>query len=170
MKIKLFYTALVLPLLFCVIACENENQINQDFSGKLVTHSSCKYNKSTLEEPNIPDTVSCVQYAYDATSGKLNIKHINAGFNCCPEKLSCTFSLVGDTVTIEEAEEDGFCDCLCLYDLDIEVTGIGAKGYVLKFVEPYWRDQEPLVFNINLAAQSSGSHCMIRKKYPWIEF
>ena len=170
MKSKFLYTAFVLAIMFCVITCENENQTNQTFSGKMISHSACKSKKSTTIDSDTPDTLSCVEYNYEASTGKLILKHINAGFNCCPQEINGTVTLNNDTIIIEEKESGGFCDCECLFDLDFEVTGLEAKTYVVRFIEPLWNRPDKLIFNVDLSVLTSDSYCMVRKNYPWIEF
>ncbi len=145
-----------------LISCHKENPISQNMTGKLVSHSDCKSNKSVFA-----DTVSCVEYSFQPSSGKLLLKHINSAFNCCPGEISCLVSILNDTITIIEQESQTLCNCDCIYDLDIEVNGVTAKMYRLKFIEPYLGDQEPLDFMINLATEVTGSLCVTRTNYPW---
>ncbi|MFO7657896.1 MAG: hypothetical protein R6W78_12595 [Bacteroidales bacterium] len=170
MKTHFLLLAVILLAICCVIGCEKETHGKASLSAELVSHTGCKNKKTTVTGSEIPDTLSCVEYNYDVSEKKLKLKHINAGFNCCPGELSCSVNVVGDTMIIGETEEEGSCDCLCLYDLDVEVSGIEAKAFVIKFIEPYWQEKEKLIFNVDLGSQSSGSYCMVRKQYPWIEF
>jgi hypothetical protein len=101
------------------------------------------------------------------TSKILIFKHINAGFNCCPEGFYCNVSLKNDTIVIEEFENSSLCDCNCLFDLDIEVKGVETKTYQIKFIEPYCGDQAKLEFPVNLAVLKDGIFCVTRTRYPW---
>jgi hypothetical protein len=97
----------------------------------------------------------------------LTVKHINAGFNCCPDSLYCKVDLEGDTILIQELENSTLCHCNCLYDLVIEIKGIDLKKYHVKFIEPYVADQNKLLFEIDLTEDSTGSYCVTRQQYPW---
>lgn len=153
-----------------IICCEKDNSSKKEinFSGSLTSYSSCKNNfKSTLEVNETPDTLSCVEYVFDNENNKLTLKHINAGFNCCPDTITCDIKLNGDTIQIEEHEGAALCDCNCVYDLDLEIKGVEAKKYRVKMVEPYADDQAKLDFQIDLIQNASGSYCVTRKQYPW---
>ena len=150
-------------------SCDNENESQQqhDIKGRLTGHSECKNKKAFLETIETSDTLSCVEYVYDAVNSRLLLHHINAGFNCCPGNLSCAVTMINDTILIAESEEHYLCDCDCLYDLDIEVIGVENRKYLIKFSEPYLGEQEPLVFEADLPASATGSYCVLRFQYPW---
>ena len=169
MNTKLLYVAFVLGVIISVNACEDENKTNHPVEGKMISHSSCKGKKTTYDEPYVytPDTLSCVKYDYEPSTGKLILTHRNAGFNCCPDSIYGLVSLSNDTILIEEKELYGLCDCDCLYDLNFEITGIEAKVYIIRFVEPYWRQEEKLIFEVDLSSQPVDSLCMTRTYYPW---
>ncbi len=164
-----------LPLLFvfitiAIMSCEKEsNTANLPlFSGQIVAHSECKYDtKSTSSLSETPDSLSCVEYSFNNDSHKLILKHINAGFNCCPGELKLNPILKNDTIIIEESESESACNCNCIFDLDIEIEGVAAKKYQLRFIEPYVGEQEKLNFEIDLSQSASGSFCATRKQYPW---
>jgi hypothetical protein len=159
------YVTLIVWFVFCLFAfirCE-ENLIGKRLSGKLISNTDCK----TSLKSNYPDTLSCMEYAWDASDNTLSLTHINAGFNCCPESLYCKISLSNDTIYIQEFEKKALCDCNCLYDLSIEINDITAKTYILHVIEPYAEGLDPLCFTINLNANKSGLYSVVRKQYPW---
>ncbi len=145
-----------------LLSCNKEDPAVQNTNGKLINISECKSGKSS-----VADTFSCVEYTFEPSSGKLLLKHVNSAFNCCPLEVTCTFSIVNDTIIIEEMESEPACNCDCLYDLDIEISGITAKIYRLKFIEPYLGDQEPLDFYIDIPSEPAGIKCVSRSNYPW---
>ena len=169
MKAKVIFILIVLTVIIFFDGCEKEkeNQTSTDFSGKLTSYSACKNFKSTQTEFDTPDTLCCVDYSFDASANKLIINHINSGFNCCPEILYCTIALKSDTIIIQEDEKEAGCNCLCLFDLDMEITGVESKKYQVKLIEPYTGDQEKLEFEMDLIKDKSGSVCVVRKNYPW---
>lgn len=159
MKIK--GKQLLILLIVFVAACD-KNSINNS-EGSLLTHTLCK-NEKDLE---FDTGESCVEYNYNTDEKILNIKHINTTFNCCPEKLYCNISFSGDTIIIEEFERKQECNCLCLYDMEMEVYEVERRTYFLKFIEPYLGDQEELFFEIDLSFNTSGLYCVDRVNYPW---
>jgi hypothetical protein len=165
---SLFAIALVGLL---IVSCEENDEINatSEVAGQLINHSFCKNNlKSSSEFSDFtPDTLSGVEYLYDKDKKKLSLKHINAGFNCCPDSLYCKIAIKGDTIVIQEFEKIAGCNCLCLYDLDIEIDGVEMRTYQIKFIEPYASDQKQIVFDLDLMSSSSGKYSVTRKHYPW---
>jgi hypothetical protein len=153
-----------------IISCENEKTGSQQLkiTGNLVNNSACKNElKSNSGLFDTPDSLSCIEYSFDDLNNKLTIKHINAGFNCCPDSLYCNVSLSNDTVIIEEFEASALCNCDCLYDLDMELDGVIPQKYHIRFIEPYAQDQEKLIFDIDLTKVKEESFCVTRKGYPW---
>ncbi len=159
----------ILLIMGLFIHCETET-INgsHKITGKLINSPSCKNDiKSTYNGIITPDSLSCVSYSYNELSKKLDINHINAGFNCCPKKIYCHINLMHDTIVIREFEAEALCDCDCLYDLHLEIYGLETGKYILKFIEPYRRHQKELISEIDLEKNKEGTFCAIRKEYPW---
>jgi hypothetical protein len=156
-----------LVVLLLSIGCDKEN--NKPVTGALVTsHSDCKSDRKAAFAEETPDSLSCINYTYDAAKNQLNIKHINAGFNCCFDSIICDVKYKQDTLVIEEKETSGLCNCNCLYDLNISVTGVEPGKWVIKMVEPYATEPlEQLVFKTDLNAVPSGHACIVRRHYPW---
>lgn len=168
--LALFFIAII--TFSCVKESNDENNISQELelSGEIVNSSSCKSElKSTFKFADTPDTLSCIHYEYNPVDKKLSLTHINAGFNCCPEGFYVETSLDDNTITIQEFENESLCDCNCLYDLEIELTEVEQKAYMLDFIEPYADGLQKISFEIDLANDTIGEYCVIRKKYPWVE-
>lgn len=162
------FLATVLFGLF-IISCEkNNNEKQLIITGQLISNSTCKSDlKSTNQHIETSDSLSCVEYLFDKENNKLTLTHINAGFNCCPDRLYCKVELIGDIIQIQEFEKTDACRCECLFDLDIEINGIDQKTYQIKFVEPYISDQNKIVFELDFNKNTSGSYCVTRTQYPW---
>ena len=133
-------------------------------SGSMTGQTGCKsFEKAAPETPSDQD---CIEYEYDGT-GTLLLKHVNAGFNCCPVMNNNIF-IEGDTIIVMEVETEGLCDCICLFDLDYEVINLPPGIYMIKVIEPYlWEGDDPLEFEINLTEAVSGSFCVNRTYGPW---
>lgn len=149
-------------------ACSGTHEQGSVPEGRLISYSSCKSAaKSTGADIDQNDTISCIQYQYDETTKLLSLQHINAGFNCCPGELTCTVTLLGDTIMVVESESVKGCKCDCLYDLDIEISGIEPQSYFLKIEEPYCGSQQEIGFKLDLPEIRSGNYCVSRTSYPW---
>ncbi len=165
MKSLLKYIILVL-FVIATISCDNDNS-STDISGRVTKHTGCKNELKSNTVTGTPDSLSCVEYSYNSSSGILKLTHINAGFNCCPEELYCTISINQDTIIIQEYEQAALCRCNCLYNLEIEMLGLATDKYVLKFIEPYAGNSKKIIFDIDLSAGQEGSFCVVRNNYPW---
>jgi hypothetical protein len=110
-----------------------------------------------------------VEYRSDE-SGRLQLRHLNAGFNCCPGKLGAEVNVSGRLITVTETEEQAGCRCLCLFDLEIEVTDLEQGEYALVLVEPYAASRGPaLVSTVSLGSSGEGRFCVERHGYPWAD-
>jgi hypothetical protein len=139
-----------------------------EITGEIISHTDCKSFSSEMQiSKDISSNESCAEYTYDPETGIMSMKHINATFNCCPEGIHCTISTSGDTIIIREAEDNGLCDCLCLFDADIQIDGLQPKIYFIKFKEPYLNKDAKLEFTIDLQNALSGDYCVTREEYPW---
>lgn len=162
----------VLPAVFVVLmsaamllaGCEG---YGERITAEVIDHTGCKSLKSGLADGITPDTISCINYVFEASSGTLKITHINAGFNCCPGTLTCHAEVVGDTLFIKENEQLAACSCNCLFDVNLTVRGLESREYIIKILEPYCDKQEKLIAHVNLAETPAGSFCVTRKQYPW---
>jgi hypothetical protein len=162
----------IVPLLFlfgvlATCTSEPENPDEMELTIRLIGNPQCVYLKSYEDQPEIPESQSCIEYAFDKDAGKLILRHIHAGFNCCPESLWCTVTYRNDTIIVKEFEKNMGCKCNCLYDLDLEVEGIEPGKYQLQIIEPYIGNQEPLGGLIDLYTLKQGCFCVIRSIYPW---
>ncbi len=169
MKTILCSILVTVVVAFLVYGCENEKEnIKQPvLSGTLIKNSGCKGKKSVADSIITPDSLSCAEYFYNSSTNKLIINHLNSGFNCCPDSISCSVSAAQDTIIISESEKTPLCNCDCLYDLEIEINGIEPKEYTIIFIEPYCGDQEQLIFRVNFSTETEGSFCVNRNHYPW---
>jgi hypothetical protein len=151
---------------FVLLCCEtdttftNENKI----IGKLVTHSGCKSSqKSTDTTRNSENDKTCIEYAYNSSTKKLELKHTDAPFNCCPDSLYCVVTKTANTVFVRECEAQPMCNCGCVYDLEIEITGIHAGPYEIIVENPYLSKTS---FTVDLSEKKEGSSCDPNVPFP----
>jgi hypothetical protein len=138
-------------------------------NGEVTGYTSCKGVSMAASRGDTADSLDCLEYDYDGQS-VLRLKHVNAGFNCCPDSLMAAFQISTGEIVIDEAEllTSGGCHCLCLYDLDYEVTGLAPDQYSIRVNQPYLTDDaEILEFTLDLTAARSGTFCVLRDFYPW---
>jgi hypothetical protein len=136
--------------------------------GTVVYHSSCLSHGRTeaAADSSRPD---CVSWEYDG-AGTLLLRHFAAPFNCCPESLLAAVTVRGDTILVAEDEQldGGGCNCLCVYELHIRITGLRTVPYRVRVREKYLPEGEaPLDFAVDLATSPTGARCEERHSYPW---
>jgi hypothetical protein len=161
--------ALVFMLALACIGCDEEEAdpivADPDISGNLVQVVGCK---SGFSQSSADRSQGCVQFTYDATSRKLTLVHVNAGFNCCPEEIKADVTVDNDTIRIVESQRGPNCRCDCLFDLHIVVENVPPRTFGVFVEEPLRNQQDvPIDFTIDLAKDTQGEHCVARNFYPW---
>jgi hypothetical protein len=168
MEIRFLSRMILLIVAIINCGCDKENRKESALTGQVVSYTACKNGlKSTSSSTAIADSLSCIDYSYDHANSTLIIKHINAGFNCCPENLYCNIRSSNDTIIIQESEKSNNCKCNCLYDINIQIRGVYFKKYQIRLIEPYSTERDKIIFEIDLTKNIKGSYCVVRKHYPW---
>lgn len=130
--------------------------------GELVKTSDCK---SGTKDLNPSPSEECLEYSFDE-GYTLTLKHLNAGFNCCPV-FHGDVKIEGGAIAIIESEtfEDGGpCRCLCLFDLDYEIRNLDPGEYTIAIEGVYGTS---LKATAELIPGDTGSYCEKRDDYPW---
>ncbi|NMC44905.1 MAG: hypothetical protein GYA46_13385 [candidate division Zixibacteria bacterium] len=136
-------------------------------SGRLVSHSDCLTMEKGDGDGEATIAQDCIEYQYDG-QGTLLLRHANAGLNCCPEDFAAVITVVDGVITIDETPIPGFCDCLCLFNLDYTVINLPPGTYTLSILEQCLHVGDlPLKGTIDLMTAPSGSFCLTRDHYPW---
>lgn len=144
--------------------CDHEPIVNPAID--LVSFTKCK-NRGLKSAADHSTNQDCIQYTW-VKGDTLKIKHVNAGFNCCPEGFRTELKVSGDTLIITEFENSSLCDCNCLYDLDYNLTGISKGIWWIKVVEPYVQiDAEKFSFRVDLSNTDAKEYCITRTGFPW---
>jgi len=138
-------------------------------NGYLVSSFGCKTFGTRTPMYDAPSDQDCIEYQYDGESVLL-LRHVNAGFNCCPDSLTARIRIREGMITIDEAEllYSGGCYCLCLFDVDYEIVDLPPGEYTIRINGMYLLEgDEVLEFTVDLASSPSGSFCVPRDHYPW---
>lgn len=140
---------------------------NNEPIGQLIDVTGCKNFIDDSDDLGEPQERDCIYYEY-SNQGALVLKHVNAAFNCCPEKIEADISIENGTIAIAEREENGLCDCMCLYDLDYEIRNLPLGAYQITVKEPYVPNgEDPMSFSVDLGLEPEGKFCVEREAYPW---
>ncbi len=167
---SIFAVLLAGALLFVLETCHSSS--GGSASGELVGRTDCKSSLSPAAPGGAAKPVTaagreCVTYEYDGL-GVLTLKHVDAGFNCCPGTISADFTISSTEIRIRETESSSLCDCECLFDLDYEFVNIRPGTYTIAITGPYQVEGDaPLEFTVELTRALSGSFCVERTHYPW---
>ncbi|MFH1194972.1 MAG: hypothetical protein V1720_04630 [bacterium] len=103
----------------------------------------------------------CIEYEYVMRS-YLQIKHINARFNCCPGEFIVESRFSGDSIIVKETTTERNCLCVCPYDLSYQIENVLLNRYYFKVDQGYPDGYETLEFEIDLTKQIYGVFCVER--------
>lgn len=131
---------------------------NHEHPGNIVTgNSGCKDNALGAAAISGGQTyIESVHYSYEGTT--LFLKHINTSFNCCPEHITATTTVTTGMITIEEREDSSNCDCICLYDLNMQIDNVEAGQYGVRISKPQIPAFPAIEFTMDLHTQPSGTY------------
>lgn len=151
--------------LVAIAGCERHNSVVPTIS--LTGNTECKGAGLKAGEDH-SSSQDCVLYRW-VPGDTLFIRHVNAGFNCCPEGFRTELNISGDTIVISEYENSALCDCNCLFDLEYELTGINRGNWWIRVEEPYVQQpgQMKIIFRANLKKMEQEEFCITRSEYPW---
>ncbi len=148
-----------------LISCERNNS-NGELSISVASDLVCK-GAVPLKTNDPPPEVSCINYSYDGDS-ILSMKHLNAGFNCCPDNFTVDIEIKGDSLIIREDDVKHGCKCNCLYDIEITVRNLPADKYHVRIIESYYNYSWPrLMFELDLKKTRTGEVCVTRPEGWW---
>lgn len=156
---------LVLSVIFLQTGCKQQEEAEIP-EGKLTKQSDCKQFASVLKSNFAPaNEQECILYYY--TGNTLYITHQNTAFNCCPGKIMASITVNDHVITIKEREQEAGCHCMCLYDLELEVSNLAQGTYRIIVDVPYLGGQPAMDFSCDLEEKSNGEYCADRNGYPW---
>jgi hypothetical protein len=122
MKSKLIFNIVVVLL---ITSCEGLHDLIKLKVDK-ITYGDCK-TEATKSENTERIEFKTVDKNY------LEIKHINAMFNCEPGRLLVSVSRENNTIFINENEEYPMANCICPYDLCYRIGPMDYGHYNIEF-------------------------------------
>lgn len=148
-------------------------QTGDDPVGVIDDYSGCKDLAGTYDylQPFSTDS-SCVVLNNFPADNLLRIYHINTAYNCCVDALDADFEFGESLITITGIEHPpgGFCDCICLYDINYSISNYDQGITTIRFVEPYRpAGQQQLEITVDLSLEGTWTFCVPREGYPWNE-
>ena len=168
-----FHSCFLLLIFFgCLIflqSCTDNKTTNPSSnpSGKYLTISVCDSSKIFKQDKIQSKLQDCVELDYSNNS--LNIKHLNAVFNCCPDSLHLiTIDIKNNIITIDETKTFGKCFCDCLFEINYQITNLPKGEYKITFIENLFNSSGgdlPLECTIDLKQADKANACMDRSSY-----
>ena len=158
----------VLLLLRCGGGATGPGGVAPEPAAHMLAYTDCKMFDTRSTVFYVSSNLDCISYAYDGES-TLHITRTNAGFNCCPDSFTVSVDVDSTVITVTEVEWlTNPCHCLCLYDLEYEISGVPPGMVTLRIDEPYLESgDDTLELIVNLATNPVGSVCVTRNHYPW---
>lgn len=148
-------------------------------TGTLTSHTGCKEIHIRASSPAYSSSEDCIRYSYRIqdivgpdTFYVLDITHVNAAFNCCPDQIVSDIFIDDGVIRITEGELGHYCTCLCLYDVNYQFTNVTLPTPI-RIIEPYLpENREELQFVLYSDAiapgdTAMGDTCLVRDIYPW---
>ena len=131
----------------------NINNVNNTNNPQLLSFddSGCKNGADQKAiDWNLFSGFECVTWSYDGT-GALELRHINAVFNCCPGDpgMSGTVAFADGVFTLTESDNGGMCNCVCPYDMIYQLTNVAPGAYSV-VVNPF---EAPVVLDLSAAVE-----------------
>jgi len=161
--------AAMMGLVLTTIHCGDDD--DRQTTGGVTAFSECKvFNGDRFvngrDISGLPEDKAGIEYEYNIPL--LRLKHVNAGFNCCPGELSAHITVSGGTIEVREQQEKNGCRCNCLYDVEAEIWSLAPGKYTIKIVEPLLPpDNEEIAFAVDLSEPGTGTYVVDRQGYPW---
>jgi hypothetical protein len=166
----------ILCVMICLVlvtmgGCKKSTEVQPVPTGVLLQSNGCKNFLANavgkLNDFGPGPHEDCLEFQYNGID-TLVLRHINAGFNCCPGEITADIDFNNRLITITEREQEQGCLCLCLFDLDYEVVNLVPGIYTIRIIEPYVEGgDEILELTLELWSATSGTHCVPRDYYPW---
>lgn len=107
---------------FVFVGCGDDD--NASVHLKNASSTGCKQESvpGDTDRSKITDIFGEEYVEYTSKSdGYLYVRHVNAIFNCCSEKIKVTSSESGGIITVSEADTDISCNCVCPFDVSYEI-------------------------------------------------
>ena len=133
--------------------------------------SNCLQAFTTDSQPLREAVNDCIEYEYDGVS-TLQIRHFNTAFNCSPDSIFATATIAADSIHIVETEilGEAVADCICLYDLYLNIRDLPPGEYYLSLDQRYLHfEADRFLLRLDLSEATSGRVSIPRETYPWIE-
>jgi hypothetical protein len=155
---------LQLIILFLLIGCSSGTENNPQSDKLYANYTKCLNETGIINVEETPKTT----IKWEFNNGILKIYHLNAGFNCCFDRIEISVEQNGKSINIIENDIGAKCDCNCPRDIDFMLKDIIEGTYTINIQEALYIDNYPSIsFEANLNDGNSGELSFERPFYPW---
>lgn len=175
--IVMAFLVVILTMLF-LFSCSTEkskdpvcvNPFDIEKAGRLINRTDCKDFGGVIQSV-VNKTYEALTFNYYPSYKIIQVSHINAAFNCCPDKITSSYKFSNDTIRIYEKEAKAGCHCECLYDLNYELRNFSPGIYHIEIYGPLTdgKANPPLAFDVDIANHKDSVFTLYRGIYPWFE-
>lgn len=88
----------------------------------------------------------------------LRIRHENAVYNCCMERVEMDVYLDKDTLIIKEIPFGDNCNCICPYEIKYDINNLNYGKYYVSFSK---RDAPPTIYAVDFNKDTEESFNLI---------
>lgn len=172
--VNFFFLAFISIVL--ITGCEKEEPNDEEpliLKGNVISNTGCKSVQLESDPGYTPDTLECIAYSFDPENHTLTFLHANAAFNCGLAEMLCEVSLTNDTLILWEIEPGPYAECMCLFDIEIEFTGVESVKYQVEIRGGSIENEVVMLggkkfgFEMDLTNDITGTYCITHKSYPW---
>ena len=179
-KVVTFLTMVL--VMVCSWGCGDEDPVALDSKASTETQADitvllrvgeCKV-LDAAEGDDPPLDQECLESEWDG-QGSLIIRHINAALNCCPANPAIVTVVpdegeVAGTITLDESQVGGYCDCYCLFDLEFSLSELPPGTYEITVICEDVGQPDPtinLILVLPMGVPGTDIFCIERHGYPW---
>lgn len=132
---KLFYGILIAIALMFVGCSDDDCSCGDDDDkavGEMTNYSGCENSFAKDSDEPLSGAAECAFFEYDGNGG-LFMRHENALWNCCLDRIDSDIRVFGSVITISDwGVESAPCDCVCLYNVEYEFKNLKPIEYSVK--------------------------------------
>ena len=155
MKKYFIYASLLMLSVLAIFSCNDSDGDNSVQPKDTVEDAVKEYSVTGCKSMRVAGDEDFAEYVeyQSIANGNLSLKHINALFNCEPGQILTGASIKDGIIEVEEHEEFDGADCVCCYDLYLEVGPLEEKEYTVVFKR---HNKEVFKFALKYDASLSG--------------
>lgn len=164
MKAILKIIALCGIIVISAYSCEKENGNKPKIEDRILQVKDLTYDGCKELKRNSDSIIEYIEY-YIVDSNYLALKHVNAVFNCCPEKIIVEAKLENGKIIYNSFHKVNGCRCYCLFDTYCMIGPLSFMKY--SFIINTYGIDEPIEFTLDFSKTTKGKYIIEREGYNY---